>query len=61
MNDESGNSLNGTAVNGAFLTTGFLGRPNTAVGFDGLNDYIIVQDNGKLSYRQCYRLLFRYG
>ncbi|MHA4844311.1 LamG domain-containing protein [Flavitalea antarctica] len=49
LNDESGNSLHGSAVNGAYLTTGFLGRPNTAAGFDGFDDYIMVQDNGKLT------------
>jgi hypothetical protein len=49
LNDESGNSLHGTAVNGAYLTSGFLGRPNSAAGFDGINEYIMVQDNGKLT------------
>lgn len=49
FNDESGNGLHGQAMNGTYLTTGFLGRPNTSAGFDGLNDYIIVNDNGKLS------------
>lgn len=44
-NDESGNGNTGTAMNGAFFTTDFLGRPNKAAGFDGINDYIIVQDN----------------
>jgi hypothetical protein len=48
-NDESGNGNNGSAVNGAFFTTDFLGRPNKAAGFDGINDYIIVQDNGRLN------------
>lgn len=48
-NDESGNGNHGTAMNGAFFTTDFLGRPNKAAGFDGNNDYIIVQDNGKLN------------
>lgn len=48
-NDESGNGNTGTVVNGAFFTTDHLGRPNKAAGFDGQNDYIIVQDNGKLT------------
>lgn len=46
-NDASGNGNNGV-VNGAFFTTDFLGRPNKAAGFDGVNDHIIVNDNGKL-------------
>jgi hypothetical protein len=49
FNDESGNNNHGVAINGAFLSTGFRGRPNTAAGFDGLDDYIMVQDNGKLT------------
>jgi hypothetical protein len=48
-NDESGNGNNGTPMNGAFFTTDMIGRPNKAAGFDGINDYIIVQDNGKLN------------
>jgi len=48
-NDESGNGNNGTPMNGAFFTTDIIGRPNKAAGFDGVNDYIIVQDNGKLN------------
>ncbi len=50
-NDESGNGNNGI-VNGAFFTTDFLGRLNKAAGFDGVNDYILVQDNGKLNTDQ---------
>jgi hypothetical protein len=49
FNDESGNNNHGVATNGAFLSTGFLGRPGTAAGFDGVDDYIMVQDNGKLT------------
>src|SRR5687767_5959456 len=48
-NDESGNGNNGTIKNGAYFTTDFLGRQNKAAGFDGINDYILVQDNGKLN------------
>ncbi|MGB8193135.1 MAG: LamG domain-containing protein [Chitinophagaceae bacterium] len=47
-NDESGNGNNGV-VNGAFFTTDLLGRPGKAAGFDGINDHIIVNDNGKLA------------
>ena len=49
FNDASGNGNNGVATNGAYLSTGFLGRANTAAAFDGNDDYIIVNDNGKLS------------
>jgi hypothetical protein len=49
FNDESGNGNHGVAMNGAYLTTDFLGRQNKAAGFDGVNDYIIVTDNGKLN------------
>ena len=48
-NDESGNGNNATAVNGAFLTTDFLGRTNRAAGFDGVNDYLIVPGNESLN------------
>lgn len=47
-NDESGNGNHGVTY-GAFFTTDFLGRPNRAAGFDGINDHIIVADNGKLA------------
>lgn len=48
FNDASGNGNNGTAMNGASLTTDFLGRTNQAAGFDGVNDYIIVPGSSKL-------------
>ena len=48
-NDASGNGNNGTPMNGAFFTKDFLGRSNQAAGFDGINDYIIVNDGGKLN------------
>lgn len=48
-NDASGNGNNGVAVNGAFFTTDYFGRPSRAAGFDGVNDYIIVNDGGKLN------------
>ena len=43
-NDESGNNNNGT-VNGATLTTDRFGNANKAHEFDGINDYITIQDN----------------
>jgi hypothetical protein len=43
-NDESGNGNNGT-VNGATLTTDRFGVANKAYGFDGVNDYIIINNS----------------
>ena len=43
--DESGNGNNGT-VNGATLTTDRFGNAGSAYGFDGVNNYIQVPDNG---------------
>ncbi len=48
-NDASGNGNNGIPMNGAQLTTDRFGNPNGAYLFDGIDDYIIVNDNGKLS------------
>lgn len=47
-NDESGNSNHGT-VNGATLTTDRHGNLNKAYSFDGINDYIEVINNEKIS------------
>jgi hypothetical protein len=49
FNDESGNGNNATAMNGAFLTTDYMGRKNSCVGLDGYNDYLIVPGNSKLN------------
>ena len=51
-NDESGNGNNATAFNGAFLTTDYLGRTNSAAGFDGINDYLKVPGSAKLNSPQ---------
>ncbi|MES1220802.1 MAG: LamG domain-containing protein, partial [Bacteroidota bacterium] len=48
-NDASGNGLNGTVQNGAQLTTDRFGNPNNAYQFDGVDDVILVHDNGELS------------
>lgn len=48
-NDESGKGNNATAYNGAHFAADHLGRPNKAAEFDGVDDYFLVQDNGKLS------------
>jgi hypothetical protein len=47
--DASGKGNNGVFMNGAGLTTDHLGRTNKAAAFDGVNDYLIVNDNGKLN------------
>ena len=43
-NDESGNGLNGTATNGASLTTDRNSNSNEAYNFDGTDDYIDLPD-----------------
>lgn len=48
-NDASGNGNHGTAMNGIQLTTDKYGNANSAYRFDGVDDHIIVLDNGKLS------------
>ena len=47
-NDESGNGNNGF-VNGPTLTTDKFGNPNSSYSFDGINDYIMVDDKDNLS------------
>lgn len=46
-NDESGAGNNGT-VNGATLTQDRFGASNAAYSFDGINDFVIVEDNTSL-------------
>ena len=48
-NDSSGNNLNGTA-NGAVLTEDRFGNPSSAYSFDGIDDYILVNDDDLLSF-----------
>jgi len=47
-NDESGNGNNGT-VNGATLTSDRFGNGNKAYSYDGVNDFIEVQNNSSLN------------
>jgi gliding motility-associated-like protein len=47
-NDVSGSGFHGS-VQGATLTTDRFGNPNSAYYFDGLNDRIVVTDNGGLA------------
>ena len=48
-NDSSGNNLNGT-VNGAVLTVDRFGNSSSAFNFDGIYDYILVNDDDLLSF-----------
>ena len=48
-NDSSGNNLNGT-VNGAVLTEDRFGNSSSAFNFDGIDDYILVNDDDLLSF-----------
>ena len=49
-NDESGNGYNGT-VTGPALTPDRFGNGNSAYNFDGVDDYIIIQNNSnQLAY-----------
>ena len=43
-NDESGNGNHGT-VNGATLTQDRFGNANMAYGFDGVDDWILINEN----------------
>ncbi|MCD4817817.1 MAG: FG-GAP-like repeat-containing protein [Candidatus Cloacimonetes bacterium] len=54
-NDESGNDLNGTVL-GATLTTDRFGNENSAYYFDGIDDYIDVEDNDLLDITQEFTL-----
>ncbi len=53
-NDESGNSNNGTLLNGVVSTTDRFGNANSAYSFDGVNDRIFINsaffDNGWNEY-----------
>jgi hypothetical protein len=49
FNDESGNNHHGVSKNGAMLTADYIGRPEMAAGFDGMNDYILVEGTDKLT------------
>jgi hypothetical protein len=49
-NDESGNNNNGT-VNGATLTSDRFGNLNSAFDFDGINDFISINNTFDLSTR----------
>ena len=53
--DSSGNGNHGT-VNGAILTTDRFGNPNSAFSFDGINDFIEVQDDSTLDFTNKYSI-----
>ena len=48
-NDESGNGNHGT-VNGATLTTDRDGNENSSYSFDGIDDYIVLFENGEINF-----------
>src|SRR5690606_23787071 len=48
-NDASGNGFHGVLQGGIQLTTDRFGNANSAYLFDGINDGIIITDNGQLS------------
>jgi hypothetical protein len=50
-NDESGNGNDGT-VNGAILTEDRLGNANEAYSFDGVDDFIEIQNSASLTFDQ---------
>lgn len=52
FNDESGNANHGSPQNGISLAADFLGRPSSAAGLDGINDYILVGNNGNLNSQE---------
>jgi hypothetical protein len=54
-NDESGNGNDGV-VNGATLTEDRFGNVNAAYGFDGLSNYIEVQDDNSIDLTNQYSL-----
>ncbi len=54
-NDESGNGNNGT-VNGATLTADRSGTPNSAYSFDGIGNYIEVQDSNVLHLTNAFTI-----
>jgi hypothetical protein len=55
-NDESGNGLNGTPLNGATLTLNRFGEVSKAYSFDGIDDYILVNNSQNLDLGKNYSL-----
>ena len=63
-NDESGNGNDGT-VNGATLTTDRDGNENSSYSFDGVDDFIVLFENGEINFDATdsfsYGLWFKQG
>ena len=63
-NDESGNTYHGT-VNGATLTSDRYGNENSSYSFDGVDDYIVLFENGEINFDATdsfsYSLWFKQG
>jgi gliding motility-associated-like protein len=60
-NDASGQGNHGNAMGGIQLTTDKFGNPNSAYQFDGVDDHIIVFDNGKLSPKRITLVAWVYA
>jgi hypothetical protein len=63
-NDESGNTYHGT-VNGATLSSDRYGNENSSYSFDGVDDYIVLFENGEINFDATdsfsYSLWFKQG
>ena len=63
-NDESGNGIHGTVI-GATLTSDRDGKENSSYSFDGVDDYIVLFDNGEINFDASdsfsYGLWFKQG
>lgn len=60
-NDESGNKFKAKLMNGAAFGTDKDGNPNSCLQLDGINDYAIVNDDGKLSASELTLVCNYYG
>src|SRR3954470_13592437 len=57
-NDLSGNGLHGVLQNGITATSDRFNQINSAMGFDGIDDYIEVADNKLLRFRDSFSISF---
>src|SRR5215831_14686616 len=59
-NDASGNGNNGILQNGVSFVPDKNNNPNSAVHFDGINDFIQVANNGTLSPRSGFSFVLQF-
>src|ERR1044071_3034587 len=59
-NDASGNGNNGVLQNGVTFVPDKNNNPNSAVHFDGINDFIQVANNGSLSPRSGFSFVVQF-